>query len=606
MKNRVITIFFFAANYVINAQYTSEFDANNIRAKCASNGILFHDIITSNSGFEVPIDSGKHTIFSAGLWLAGKDMYCDTASDIYANVLIYNNSTQTRPGPIMDSVYYNLQAAQWNYVWKVNKTDIINHIANYNQPGYIMPNDISTWPAHGDTTLGQAQYLAPFIDTDLDGLYNPVNGDYPAIKGDQSLYIIYNDDFGNTGNMKTEIHIMLYGFNCPADTAFNNTLFIHYKIFNRSTRTYCKTYTGMFVDFDLGDALDDFIGTDAMRSTVYCYNGDNFDQNNGLQTGYGLKPPAQGVTLLKGPLLNPDSIDNPFTANIQNAIDSLGIVYQYFAWGYADGIIDNERSGMDYSIYFNNNFSPLGYPNPGNNQHYYNYLTGKWLDNTDMYFGGYAHITSTEAINCGLTPTKYIYTGDVNAVTTDPLYWSTGGSIPTCYYNWNELSSNNISSDRRILFSSGNFTFYPQNVQDLEYAFVYGRDLSAAANNFTSIQVMQRNIDSVKQYYYQNQTPCGDSFNYFVGTPEMTNNKPDFKIYPNPGNDVLNLELPNGFFSGENIKYTIYDISGKEIYSSEMVSAKQVINIEFLSNAMYYITLRGNLFNITKKFIIQH
>ena len=45
----------------------------------------------------------------------------------------------------------------------------------------------------GDTSLGQAPYLAPFVDVDYDGLYNPALGDYPDVMGDQAIFFIFND-----------------------------------------------------------------------------------------------------------------------------------------------------------------------------------------------------------------------------------------------------------------------------------------------------------------------------------------------------------------------------------------------------------------------------
>ena len=75
--------------------------------------------------------------------------------------------------------------------------EINNHILNYQSPGYIIPNDILNWPAHGDTTLGNSlgmlPYIAPFIDVDNDDIYNPSQGDYPCIKGDEAVYIVMND-----------------------------------------------------------------------------------------------------------------------------------------------------------------------------------------------------------------------------------------------------------------------------------------------------------------------------------------------------------------------------------------------------------------------------
>ena len=45
---------------------------------------------------------------------------------------------------------------------------------------------------------------------------------------------------------------MAYAFNEPADSALNNTIFLHYQIINRSTDTYDSVYIGFFDDIDIG------------------------------------------------------------------------------------------------------------------------------------------------------------------------------------------------------------------------------------------------------------------------------------------------------------------------------------------------------------------
>jgi len=36
--------------------------------------------------------------------------------------------------------------------------------------------------------LGQSEKIAPFYDNNNDGIYDPMAGDYPQIKGDQALF----------------------------------------------------------------------------------------------------------------------------------------------------------------------------------------------------------------------------------------------------------------------------------------------------------------------------------------------------------------------------------------------------------------------------------
>ena len=67
-------------------------------------------------------------------------------------------------------------------------------------PNYIIPNDILTWPGNGHTPCGHNEFIAPFNDEDLDGIYEPLDGETPCIKGDMALFNVYNDLGGYSGS----------------------------------------------------------------------------------------------------------------------------------------------------------------------------------------------------------------------------------------------------------------------------------------------------------------------------------------------------------------------------------------------------------------------
>lgn len=165
-------------------------------------------------------------------------------------------------------------------------------------PGAEIPEDILTWPA-----------IAPFVDVDSDGVYNPHNGDYPDILGDMALYCIYNDNYdyyqnGTVQHTETggaplgvEIHCMLYGFNAPDDEILNNTLFMRQWIYNRSANDYHNVYVGSWTDFDIGYAQDDYVGCNVTNGYFYGYNASPVD-GNGEPGSYGTNPPARNMTLI--------------------------------------------------------------------------------------------------------------------------------------------------------------------------------------------------------------------------------------------------------------------------------------------------------------------
>ncbi len=136
-----------------------------------------------------------------------------------------------------------------------------DHIILFIRSNYSMLVVIENLPSHGDTTIGQAFYLAPFVDANANNIYDPFQGDYPDLTRDQALYIIRND-VGNlhseTGaeQMGIEQHLMFYGYKCDDNLAINNSLFVNMKIDNKGPNTLNDFYAGTWLDPDLGFYLE--------------------------------------------------------------------------------------------------------------------------------------------------------------------------------------------------------------------------------------------------------------------------------------------------------------------------------------------------------------
>ena len=409
-------------------------NVNNVNAMLGLNSLFYNHVYTI-SAFEVPKGSGSNTIFAANLWVAGKNQNSVFSSnEIFGHEFDYGhfnwqNKFNARSGPIMDATFYEKYSYKWDRHWKITADEIDYHINNWNTGGYQPIDVIENWPAHGDINKGQAANLAPFIDNNNDGFYNPLDGDYPKIKGQQAVYFIYNDiryHPASDNPMSIEVHSLAYAYNCPSDSAINNTVFLDYTIYNRSNLTYDSTYIGMWTDFDLGNASDDFVGCDIKRASYYVYNGDNNDENTGGVIGYGSHTPAQGVAFLKGAPKDNDGLDNPFTQTIQDVIDSSGTPYAGLGLGFGDDTIDNEYWGMEHFSFYNNSGGPRG--GPQNGQEYYNYLCGKWKDGSQMVWGATGHASSG-----GTVPAKYIFPGN-----SDPLLYGTEGV--TTPPSWSEFN----------------------------------------------------------------------------------------------------------------------------------------------------------------------
>ncbi|MBC8489422.1 MAG: T9SS type A sorting domain-containing protein [Bacteroidetes bacterium] len=418
-------------------------ELNNIRALIQAFGLQFYKI-NDQQWFEVPKGSNKHTVSTYSLWIAGLDNNNELhlAAERYKQI-----GNDYWPGPVSDE-YNNQQMVNWNKIWKISRDEIEYHKSHWHDTGYEPIEAIATWPAYGDVSAGQAAELAPFIDIDGNDYYDPLSGDFPAIKGDQGLFFIYNDDYdehGESGGKKlgVEIQGMAYAFDCPDDSVFFNSIFFHYDIINRSDTAYFDSYVGAYVDFDLGNAWDDYIGCDTILNCCYIYNSDNYDENEihpqDTSFGYLSKPPAQAFVWL----------NTPFSS----------------------------------FMYCNNSGWTFG--DPHENWEYYNVLKAFWKDGTHLTYGGNGY--------GGSIPFNFVFPGDPN----NPDEWS-------------EISAQNEPFDRRGIPSHGPLTFHPGDTIKLDVAFVFARDYQG--DNLTSVSLLKERVEQIRWFYDNDSTPCGASW----------------------------------------------------------------------------------------------
>jgi hypothetical protein len=553
----------------------ADIDINNVKARLNPAGDLFWnpDSTSWSPFFEVPKGSGKMTVFAANLWIGGLDQggqlrlagqnYRQTGDDFFQ-------------GPMMNPVYYSpAQDASWNKVWKINKSTIDSFRLGLFSS---VPSAIALWPGTGNTTLGQASQLAPFVDQNGNGYYDPANGDYPCIRGDQAVFFLFNDDRNShteTGGQKMgiEIHGMAYAFNNPTDIALHHTIFLHYKIINRSTNNYNNTYIGSWTDFDIGHYADDYIGSDVSRNMYYGYNGDADDEGS---SGYGLNPPAQGVVFLGAPEADAsDGIDND-----------------------RDCITDEpgERVGMVNFISYNNDFSVIGNPGldpynwfaPYNNRpfDYYNYMVGKWKDSTNVTYGGNGYGSLVQA--------HYMYPDS-----SDQQYgWGTGGSCasPSIQPLWSETTS---PHDRRGVASCGPFTLASGEEICLDLAYVYAR--ANSGGNLASVATLQQAVDQVQAYFDTNLNNC-ECVPTLLTVVEQKKTMKVF-VYPNPSTGQFTFSMDDPL--KQDCTLRVHDVLGREVEAIQLNPGTQEITFEVRAKGLYLLSLDmgGNL--ITQKIIVE-
>jgi hypothetical protein len=241
--------------------------------------------------------SNKHTFYFSDIWIGGKNL-----GNLFLSAQMSNQTSKDfQPGPVAMNYSDQNYLKKYYRVWKINKAQIDYHIANYSSSSYIVPEVILKWPGNGNIQNGEALKIAPFADLNSNSIYDPLLGEYPVIRGDQAIFLIFNDDkihdVSNGSPMKIEIQTMLYAYDMPNDSVLNNTIFLSYAVINRSLKEFNDVYFGMFSDIDIGYPWDDYIGCDSLLNCFYGYNGYPVDGNNQIDH-YGNFPPAQGVVFL--------------------------------------------------------------------------------------------------------------------------------------------------------------------------------------------------------------------------------------------------------------------------------------------------------------------
>ncbi len=324
------------ARYNLSAQTQSaDLDYYNTRVKILNGGDFFWNL--ANAGYEVPkIDDvnavKKHTIFSGALWLGGTD----SDDNIRLAAMTYRQRGQDFwPGPAVLPKNDELRE-KYDKIWVVSADEIRDHIENSSNP----VDAILSWPGNGDTTKGEPLQLAPFVDLNDNGVYEPADGEYPSIKGEQAAYCVYNDVGVHTESggepLNIEVHQLfyqdIYRFN---NENYGDVNLASFTVVNRGEEDIKNFIFGVFTDFDIGNYADDFIGSDSRRNMVYGYNGD--DNDEGI-LGYGLNPPSQSMMFL------------------------------------------NRRMG--YSTYYENNLDSIN-GNPNKASDYFDYLQGKLKDGSE-------------------------------------------------------------------------------------------------------------------------------------------------------------------------------------------------------------------------------
>lgn len=297
---------------------------NNTNVALDREGNFFYNGLNNSAGFEVPIGSGQHYVGETRFYYIGKDVNGQILASMGGNMSL---GSDVANGPYSQS---STSSLFWqNKSWQICQEEIDIYTtwweacqgpnqdpqacANGQVPTNASLTRIYDWPAHGDISLGEPYWLAPFFDYNNDGMYSPNDGDYPIIKGCCATWRIENDEtpfaheISGTDALGIEMQHMTYQYRNYG--LLNDVTFVEVIAINRSNQTYYDFSYGIHTDMFVGDATDDYVGSDSLKNLYYVYNSSDTDALLGVDPG------VIGIVALQ------DSLSSVINFDTQNNIN---------------------------------------------------------------------------------------------------------------------------------------------------------------------------------------------------------------------------------------------------------------------------------------------
>ena len=467
-------------------------DINDVRAHVFNGGNLFYGNVTTNgNGYLVPKATGNSPIFASQFWVGGKvEGELRMAASMYDRFEFW-------PGPLDAAGNPPADCTAYDRIYRVSRGDV----ARYYATGEAT-DDLRDWPAH----LG-----APVIDGDgVEGNYNLAGGDQPAIVGEQMAWWVMNDA-GNEHRWSrvspVRIEARVSAFAAPSTVpALHQATFYRYRLTYRGEQPLDSAYVAVYTDTDLGDASDDYIGSDTTLHMGFGYNARDVDGVYGT-------PPAIGFKVVRGPVGLPNGRDDD-----------------------GDGMVDEpgERLGMTAAPCYAKWLMPNGAAEV------YHCMRGVWPDGSTMNEAGTGYRVDGPV-------TVFSFPGDP----VSGAFWSEenidgqGTSTPT--------------GDRMFTIVTGPFRMEPGDEQEVVFAVPFAR----GEDRLDSVVKLRQ-----AARYVQNAFDAGALDPRPVPglpwAPSLPSAYGLSRPYPNPFRDAATLTLTVPEHAGA-LRVSVFDVLGREV-----------------------------------------
>jgi len=584
-----------------NSESQIDQEINNVRARLLGGGDCWWDV-KENGRYIVPkvdVSTGQRevsSIFAGAVWLGG----VDPAGNLKLACQDYRNDglNDFWPGPLTETgITESFTCNNWDRHFRVTGEEIRRHLANLAQGNLSedeIPRGVKGWPAKGNPYFTKVwgfdlpfndQGLAGFFDAgdEPDDIYNPLDGDYPSIEirgcaldryPDEMIFWIYNDQGGGAIHAKTngtpiQMEVQVQSFGYVTNDELNDMTFQRYKLINRATTRIDSTFFAMWVDPDLGCAVDDYVGCDTTNDLMFVYNRDVTDGDPGCTCAddvatYCDKIPILGVDYFRGPL-RPIKLPSGKDTSIE--------------------------IGMSSFTYYNNNINnpPNGTLDPQLPLEFYRYLTGSWRDGSPFQYGGDGYQEGGPELNI-----RYALTDS-----------------PDDDAGWSMCTANLPNYDRRTIQASGPFRLEPGAVNELIIGVPWVPDITYPCPDLENLL----RADRLAQGLFDNcfdllDGPDAPDVDWIELNQEvvavLTNMLPSNNVKEAYSEqdflapDSLREAGPPYFATPEEIASTFYHFEGYKIYQ---LADPNVSNAEFETNPeksrlIYQVDIRNGITSI--------
>ncbi len=309
---------------------------------------------------------------------------------------------------------------------------------------------------------------APYYDRNFNGIYDPnPTGVYDPTKdepgcanADQVVWFVANDlnataTSGLYGSPPIGIEMQVTCWAYQRNNQLGNVIFQRYRlIYKGTTKTPSDAfidsmYLAKWVDADVGNYGNDFVGCDTTLSLGYTYNAVSSDAE---YNKYNLPPPAVGYDFLQGPIVPASGQTARYNFGYREGFTNLPMTtFAYFA----AGGFDSDPTLGQYS----------------GTQQWWNLIRGF---RPRPIYPQEPHIDPTTNL-----PTLYMLSGD-----------------PLTLRGWID-GLRDSPSDRRMVLASGPFPMTLGDTQEVVISLIGGKGY----DNLNSISVLKTNDNAIQSFY---------------------------------------------------------------------------------------------------------